>query len=186
MRNFFISTDDTGIGATGCLVFRSGVVPPPVGVEVEFDETVANQFSCKRCDRVSIWEISPIEFVAYCEILERRHLKALLRIWLKSNSSSPSFSTGCTSAPINTSVTTLNAGSGSAGIAHSPSSPGHSSVLFSSSNIRFKNYDFDTDTHTAEQIHNKLNCVLEMRSSDPRREFLLQRDRKQEKRQLKL
>jgi len=30
------------------------------GMEVEFDETVANQFSCKRCDRVSVWEMSPI------------------------------------------------------------------------------------------------------------------------------
>lgn len=30
------------------------------GMEVEFDETVVNQFSCKRCDRVSIGEICTI------------------------------------------------------------------------------------------------------------------------------
>ncbi|XP_017133194.1 stress-activated map kinase-interacting protein 1 [Drosophila elegans] len=129
---------------------------------------------------------TPIDLVAHCEIVERRQLKALLRIWLKSNSSSPSFTSGCTSAPINASVTTLNMGSASAGIAHSPSSPGHSSGFFSSSNIRFKHYDFDTDTHTADQINSKLNCILEMRSSELRREFLLQRERKMEKRQLKL
>ncbi|XP_033151613.1 stress-activated map kinase-interacting protein 1 [Drosophila mauritiana] len=161
--------------------FKSDVTLGISGERIEIDQ----------CKNAKFWPqkkpvSTPIDFVAHCEILERRHLKALLRIWLKSNSSSPSFSTGCTSAPINASVTTLNAGSGSAGIAHSPSSPGHSSSLFSSSNIRFKHYDFDTDTHTAEQIQNKLNCILEMRSSDLRREFLLQRDRKQEKRQLKL
>ncbi|XP_016947825.1 stress-activated map kinase-interacting protein 1 [Drosophila biarmipes] len=144
-----------------------------------------------QCKNAKFWPqkkpvSTPIDCVAYCDIVERRQLKAVLRIWMKSNSSSPSFTTGCTSAPINDSVTTLNMGSSSAGIAHSPNSPGHSSGLFSSSNIRFKHYDFDTDIHIAQQIQNKLNCILEMRCRDLRSEFLLQRGRKLEKRQLKL
>ncbi|KAH8337763.1 hypothetical protein KR067_001805 [Drosophila pandora] len=164
--------------------FKSDVTLGISGERIEIDQ----------CKNAKFWPqkkpvSTPIDLVAHCEIVEKRQLKALLRIWLKSNSSSPSFSSGCTSAPINASVTTLNmgSGSGSAGIAHSPSSPGHSSSgFFTNSNIRFKHYDFDTDTHTAELIYNKLNCILEMRSSDLRREFLLQKERKQEKRQLKL
>ncbi|KAH8301695.1 hypothetical protein KR059_008919 [Drosophila kikkawai] len=161
--------------------FKSDVVLGISGERIEIDQYKNAKFWPQK-KPVS----TSIDLVAHCEIVERRQLKALLRIWLKSNSSSPSFSTGCTSAPINASVTTLNMGSSSAGIAHSPSSPGHTSGFFSSSNIRFKHYDFDTDTHTADQIHNKLNCILEMRSSELRREFLLQRERKLEKRQLKL
>ncbi|KAH8401623.1 hypothetical protein KR009_006921 [Drosophila setifemur] len=164
--------------------FKSDVTLGISGERIEIDQ----------CKNAKFWPQKkpvsmPIDQVAHCEIVERRQLKALVRIWRKSNSS-PSFSTGCASAPINASVTTLNiggAGSGSAGIAHSPSSPGHSSSgFFSTSNIRFKHYDFDADTHTADQIHSKLNCILEMRSSELRREFLLQRERKLEKRQLKL
>ncbi|KAH8285218.1 hypothetical protein KR054_006376 [Drosophila jambulina] len=162
--------------------FKSDVVLGISGERIEIDQYKNAKFWPQK-KPVS----TSIDLVAHCEIVERRQLKALLRIWLKSNSSSPSFSTGCTSAPINASVTTLNTGSSSAaGIAHSPSSFGHTSGFFSSSNIRFKHYDFDTDTHTADQIHSKLNCILEMRSSELRREFLLQRERKLEKRQLKL
>ncbi|XP_017061508.1 stress-activated map kinase-interacting protein 1 [Drosophila ficusphila] len=161
--------------------FKSDVTLGISGERIEIDQYKNAKFWPQK-KPVS----TPIDFVAHCEIVERRHLKALLRIWLKSNSSSPSFTTGCASAPINASVTTLNMGNASAGIAHSPNSPGHSSGFFTSSNIRFKHYDFDTDTHTAEQIHNKLNCILDMRSSDLRREFLMQRERKLEKRQLKL
>ncbi|XP_037716919.1 stress-activated map kinase-interacting protein 1 [Drosophila subpulchrella] len=161
--------------------FKSDVTLGISGERIEIDQYKNAKFWPQK-KPVS----TPIDFVAHCEIVERRQLKALLRIWMKSNSSSPSFSTGCTSAPINASVTTLNMGSASTGIAHSPNSPGHSSGLFSSSNIRFKHYDFDTDIHIAQQIQNKLNCILEMRCSDLRRDFLLQRGRKLEKRQLKL
>ncbi|XP_030384220.1 stress-activated map kinase-interacting protein 1 [Scaptodrosophila lebanonensis] len=142
---------------------------------------------------------TPIESVAHCEIVERRQLKALLRIWLKSSSSSTSST--CTSAPLTAGIPVPHAGSGSggsgsAGTAHSPNSPGHypqhaspfgflSGLHHHHSHIRFKHYDFDTDLHTAEQINNKLNCILKMRSSDIRREFLQQRERKQEKQQAK-
>ncbi|KAH8389823.1 hypothetical protein KR200_002191 [Drosophila serrata] len=161
--------------------FKSDVVLGISGERIEIDQYKNAKFWPQK-KPVS----TSIDLVAHCEIVERRQLKALLRIWLKSNSSSPSFTTGCTSAPINASVTTLNMGSSSAGTTQWPSSLGHTSGFFSSSNIRFKHYDFDTDTHTADQIHNKLNCILEMRSSELRREFLLQRERKLEKRQLKL
>ncbi|EDW31959.1 GL10693 [Drosophila persimilis] len=162
--------------------FKSDVTLGISGERIEIDQYKNAKFWPQK-KPVS----TPIDLVAHCEIVERRHLKALLRIWLKSNSSSSSLPSGCTSAPINASVTTLNTGTGSssAGIAHSPSSPGNSFGFFMTSNIRFKHYDFDTDTHTAEQINSKLNCILEMRSSELRREFLQQRERKQERQQVK-
>lgn len=170
--------------------FKCDVTLSVSGERIEIDQQKNAKFWTQR-KPVS----TPIDLVAHCEIVEQRQLKALLRIWLKSNSSSGGLSSSCTSAPMNASVMTLNAGSSSAGIAHSPGSPGHypphggtSPFGFfggSVSNIRFKHYDFDTDTHTAEQIRNKLCCILEMRSSDIRREFLLQRVRKQEKQQAK-
>ncbi|KAM8712687.1 hypothetical protein ACLKA7_013079 [Drosophila subpalustris] len=169
--------------------FKCDVTLSVSGERIEIDQHKNAKFWAHR-KPVS----TPIDLVAHCEIVEQRQLKALLRIWLKSNSSS-GMSSSCTSAPISTSSTTLNMGSsGSQGIAHSPGSPGHYPPHSSSSpfgffgglsNIRFKHYDFDTDVHTAEQIRNKLNCILEMRSSDIRREFLHQRARKQEKHQAK-
>lgn len=131
---------------------------------------------------------TPIDLVAHCEIVDQGQLRAMLRIWLKANSSS-SLPTSCTSAPSMTSITSENG-------VYSPANP-RSPFMYSSSrfgattisNIRFKHYDFVTDVHTAEQIRNKLNCILEMRASDVRREFLLYRERKQKqlaKRQLKL
>ncbi|KAH8411019.1 hypothetical protein KR222_006496 [Zaprionus bogoriensis] len=176
--------------------FKCDVTLSVSGERIEIDQQKNAKFWTQR-KPVS----TPIDLVAHCEIVEQRQLKALLRIWLKSNSSSGGLSSSCTSAPINASVLTLNAGgggigsSGSAGIAHSPGSPGHYPAHSGSSPfglfggnvsyIRFKHYDFDTDVHTAEQIRNKLNCILEMRYSDIRREFLLQRMRKQEKQQAK-
>lgn len=169
--------------------FKCDVTLSVSGERIEIDQQKNAKFWTQR-KPVS----TPIDLVAHCEIVEQRQLKALLRIWLKSNSSSGGISSSCTSAPINASVMTLNTGSSSVGIAHSPGSPGHYPThgghspfgFFSSvSNIRFKHYDFDTDVHTAEQIRKKLTCILEMRSSDIRREFLLQRVRKKEKQQAK-
>ncbi|XP_062130401.1 stress-activated map kinase-interacting protein 1 [Drosophila sulfurigaster albostrigata] len=168
--------------------FKCDVTLSVSGERIEIDQHKNAKFWAQR-KPVS----TPIDLVAHCEIVEQRQLKALLRIWLKSNSSS-GMSSSCTSAPISASITSLNAGNNTTGIAHSPGSPGHYpshsshspfGQVSSMSNIRFKHYDFDTDVHTAEQIRNKLNCILEMRSSDIRREFLHQRVRKQEKQQAK-
>ncbi|XP_068145296.1 stress-activated map kinase-interacting protein 1 [Drosophila tropicalis] len=164
--------------------FKSEVTLGISGERIEIDQLKSTKFWSQK-KPIS----TPIDLVVHCEIAEKRQHKALLRIWLKSNSTSSStFSaSNCTSVPLDGSVTTLNtggSGSGSAGIAHSPSSPNHSTLTnssFLSSNIRFKHYDFDTDSHMAEQISNKLNCILEMRSSPLRREFLHQRERKLEK-----
>ncbi|KAH8370559.1 hypothetical protein KR093_004045 [Drosophila rubida] len=168
--------------------FKCDVTLSVSGERIEIDQHKNAKFWAQR-KPVS----TPMDLVAHCEIVEQRQLKALLRIWLKSNSSS-GMSSSCTSAPISASITSLNAGSNTTGIAHSPGSPGHYpshsshspfGLMGSMSNIRFKHYDFDTDVHTAEQIRNKLNCILEIRSSDIRREFLHQRVRKQEKQQAK-
>ncbi|ALC42533.1 Sin1 [Drosophila busckii] len=116
---------------------------------------------------------TPIEFVAYCEIVEQKQLKALMRIWLKAKSNS-GLATSCTSAPMDASSMTLNTSSAS------PSSPpfgGSPFGLFGGQTIRFKHYDFDTDVHTAEKICRKLNCILVMRASELRKEFLRLRQR---------
>ncbi|EDW02679.1 stress-activated map kinase-interacting protein 1 [Drosophila grimshawi] len=163
--------------------FKSDVTLAVSGERIEIDQHKNTKFWTNR-KPVS----TPIDLVAHCEIVEQRQLKAVLRIWLKSNSSS-GIATSCTSAPSG-STATLSGSNVGGGFGHSPSSPRHSSGSSSSSpfglfssvaSIRFKHYDFDTDVHTAEQIRNKLNCILEMRASDIRREFLHQRERKQEK-----
>lgn len=130
----------------------------------------------------------PIDAVAHCEIVEKRTMKAVLRIWLKTSSS------------INAAMLSDNKNSLSMP-AHSPTSPGHyphfsspfnflsSSSggfgLSSSHQIRFKHYDFETTVPMAEQIYKKLGCILEMCSSDVRREFLQVKQRKLEKSQAK-
>ncbi|XP_017478152.1 PREDICTED: stress-activated map kinase-interacting protein 1-like [Rhagoletis zephyria] len=147
----------------------------------------------------------PIDVIASCEIVERRHLKATIRIWLKSSSSSSSANSSKTSADMKTAAHTSESEvTGGAVAPHSPTSPGHylhvhsPFGLFSSSSgsagsttshhyshMRFKHYDFEADTHTAEHILNKLNCILKVRSSEVRREFLQSRQRKLEKNQAK-
>lgn len=128
----------------------------------------------------------PIDAVAHCEIVEKRTMKAVLRIWLKTSSSisSSAFSDNKTFHSIP---------------AHSPTSPGHyphfsspfnflsssSSASSSSQPIRFKHYDFETTVPMAEQIYKKLSCILDMCSSDVRREFLQVKQRKLEKNQAK-
>lgn len=143
----------------------------------------------------------PIDVIASCEIVERRHLKATVRIWLKASSSSSANS--CKTSTDLKSTTHLTE-SGGAAVPHSPTSPGHhlhvpspfglfsassssggSSTSHHYSHMRFKHYDFEADTHTAEHILNKLSCILKVRSSEVRREFLQSRERKLEKSQAK-
>lgn len=147
----------------------------------------------------------PIDTIAFCEIIERRNLKASLRIWLRhssSSSSSGSSSGSLAAAEFKSSGLAIGMSSSVANNAqtpHSPTSPGHyphlssSFALFSNSStsggqhqhIRFKHYDFEADLHTAEHILNKLNCILDVRLSEVRREFLQMRERKLEKNQSK-
>ncbi|XP_037952212.1 stress-activated map kinase-interacting protein 1 [Teleopsis dalmanni] len=130
----------------------------------------------------------PIESIAFCEIVERRSSKTILRIWLRSSSSSGS------SGDSKTMSLQLGGSGTSGGGSHSPNSPAHypqhaspfaffQNTTASSQHhqMRFKHYDFETDFRTAEHILNKLNCILEVRSSEVRREFLQMRERKLEK-----
>lgn len=119
----------------------------------------------------------PIDCIAFCEIVERRQNKSIVRIWIK-----PQVSDGYLSAT--SKHTALAAISGS------PNSPQHfntttgSSTSSSSSSappIRFKHYDFETDPTQAQRILNKMNFILDVRSSDTRREFIAAREKKQEK-----
>ncbi|XP_018782628.1 PREDICTED: stress-activated map kinase-interacting protein 1 [Bactrocera latifrons] len=145
----------------------------------------------------------PIDVIASCEIVERRHLKATIRIWLKASSSSSTMSSCKSSTDLKSTPHVIE--SGGAAVPHSPTSPGHHHLhvpsafgLFSTSSssggsssshnyshMRFKHYDFEADTHTAEHILNKLSCILKVRSSEVRREFLQSRERKLEKSQAK-
>lgn len=45
----------------------------------------------------------------------------------------------------------------------------------------FKHYDFECDFNTAEEIVQKVNLILELRSSSSRKEYLAHKDRKTHK-----
>ncbi|XP_067633827.1 stress-activated map kinase-interacting protein 1 [Eurosta solidaginis] len=145
-----------------------------------------------------------IDAVAYCEIIEKRNLKATLRIWLKSSSSSSTISSRTNSDLKSTTHNTDTGIGGGVPTSHSPSNTDHhvhvsspfgifstsSSCVGNASNhhnshMRFKHYDFEADSHTAEHILNKLSCILKMKSSEVRREFLQSRERKLERSQAK-
>lgn len=45
----------------------------------------------------------------------------------------------------------------------------------------FKHYDFETDHATAEEIVQKINLILDLRSSASRKEYLMSREKKHKK-----
>lgn len=159
--------------------FKTEVFLGISGERVEIDQQKNAKFWTKQ--RTVTY---PIDAVANCEIVEKRTMKAVLRIWLKT-SSSISSSNFSDNKPLSIH-------------AHSPTSPGHYTTHFSSpsnflnnsntstsNQIRFKHYDFEATIPMAEQIYKKLKCILDMTSSDVRREYLLAKQRKLEKSQAK-
>lgn len=46
----------------------------------------------------------------------------------------------------------------------------------------FKHYDFETDQNTADEIVQKINLILELRSSASRKEYLTAREKKTNRR----
>lgn len=167
--------------------FKTEVVLGISGERIEIDQHKNGKFWTKQ--RAVTY---PIDAVAHCEIVEKRTMKAVLRIWLKSASA-------INTASIHDTKSSLSAP------AHSPTSPGHyphfsspfnfisgssgggssTSAASHTQSIRFKHYDFETTLPTAEQIYKKLNCILEMTASEVRREFLNVKQRKLEKIQAK-
>lgn len=157
--------------------FKTEVCLGISGERIEIDQQKNAKFWTKQ--RAVMY---PIDAVAHCEIVEKRTMKAVLRIWLK------------TSSAINAPISSDNKNSLSVSI-HSPTSPSHyphfsspfnflsSTSGGSSQQMRFKHYDFETTVPMAEQIYKKLCCILDMCSSDVRREFLQVKQRKLEKSQ---
>lgn len=47
------------------------------------------------------------------------------------------------------------------------------------SSTSFKHYDFETDNSTVKEIVQKINLILELRSSFSRKEYLAAKERKQ-------
>lgn len=151
----------------------------------------------------------PIDAVAFCEIIEKRTIKATLRIWLQSAASASASSTSSpntvthtenqqnttnNNSPIhqeaNSSISNNNANYSQ--LQHKPSfnlfnAPyGILSLSTSGCNSlqmqkRFKHYDFEGSLPTIEQICKKLDCILMMRNSDLRQEFLQYRTHKFDK-----
>ncbi|XP_005181807.1 stress-activated map kinase-interacting protein 1 [Musca domestica] len=174
--------------------FKTEVILGISGERIEIDQHKHGKFWTKQ--RAVTY---PIDAVAHCEIVEKRTMKAVLRIWLKSASAINAINLNDTKS------------AGLSVTAHSPTSPGHyphfsspfnflgsstntastsstshpTSSSSSTQSIRFKHYDFETTLPTAEQIFKKLNCILEMTSSEVRREFLSIKQRKLEKSQAK-
>lgn len=168
--------------------FKTEVTLGISGEKIEIDQHKHGKFWTKQ--RAVTY---PIDAVAHSEIVEKRTMKAVLRIWLKSASA------------INNSNLNDTKSSSLSATAHSPTSPGHyphftspfnflstsnvstsSSHPSSSQSIRFKHYDFETTPIKAEQILKKLNCILEMTTSEVRREFLKKLEKSQAKKHLKL
>lgn len=61
-----------------------------------------------------------------------------------------------------------------------PIGSSHSPMLQTSAS--FKHYDFETDLCTAEEIVQKINLILELRSSTSRKEYLAAREKKSHRR----
>lgn len=145
-----------------------------------------------------------IESIAYSEIIDQKSNKAILRIWYLTLQPPGTFINCATGGGSSGN----NNGSGSGfnvvglGIANffpdslsyhhiksnniqpdvfitSSVSPRHTNYSVNYHN--FKYYDFETDILTAQQIVDKLNFILEVRSSVIRREFLVARDKKKDK-----
>ncbi|XP_044762267.1 stress-activated map kinase-interacting protein 1 isoform X2 [Coccinella septempunctata] len=95
-----------------------------------------------------------IDSVAWCEVTETRSSRTQFRLFY-----SNSYGTGKISGE--------KAGS-------------HSSPLQTSAS--FKHFDFEADHTTAEEIVEKINLILDLRSSQSRKEYVAARERKQYKR----
>uniref|UniRef100_A0A0K8TMX3 Putative stress-activated map kinase-interacting protein 1 n=1 Tax=Tabanus bromius TaxID=304241 RepID=A0A0K8TMX3_TABBR len=120
-----------------------------------------------------------IETIAYCERLEQKNNKAVIRLWyLNLPSSSNASGTFHPEQPYGQSLTTSHS-FGTPIINSGNPSPQHFNTNPSLSN--FKYYDFETDTETANQIYNKVNFILDVRSSVSRREFLSAKGKKRDK-----
>lgn len=93
-----------------------------------------------------------MDSVAWCEILDKKSGRATFRLV---------YSLSHMNQPVDV--------SSMAGTSHSP-------MLQTSAS--FKHYDFEADQITAHEIVQKINLILELRSSASRKEYLTARDKK--------
>lgn len=173
--------------------FRTEVTLGISEERIEIDQHKQGKFWTKQ--RADTY---PIHAVAFCEIIERRSNKAILRIWLRASSSQASTaflnhnkysvmtlptngSSSCQKQQNDKFTTSNEASTPSMSLSGHHQQQQHHQTHQHHHHIRFKHYDFETSLSTAEQINNKLNFILEMRTSDIRREFLQLRGRKREK-----
>ncbi|XP_055380351.1 stress-activated map kinase-interacting protein 1 [Condylostylus longicornis] len=133
-----------------------------------------------------------IESIGFCEILTKKTNKAVLRIWyLNPFPQSSSFHFGESGSILKghpfgqlgfSNVTGVTGGTNTS-LTSSSSSPQHfnPNIPSISSSSSFKYYDFETDQITAQQILNKMNFILEVRSTATRKEFLAYREKRKER-----
>ncbi|KAK4881156.1 hypothetical protein RN001_004475 [Aquatica leii] len=99
-----------------------------------------------------------IDSVAWCEVTDTKSSGTTFRVVYSS-----SFGNNGASSNVNANVT-------------------QSPTLQTSTS--FKHYDFEADHNTAEEIVQKINLILELRSSGSRKEYLASRERKQKRKTL--
>uniref|UniRef100_A0A1A9ZYC8 Uncharacterized protein n=1 Tax=Glossina pallidipes TaxID=7398 RepID=A0A1A9ZYC8_GLOPL len=170
------------------LFFKTGVTLGISGDHIEIDQHKQGKFWNKQ--RAITYSI---DSVANCEIVERRTMRAVVRIWLRTSSSllasnlseSKNSAIAMAQSPTSPSHHTHFSTSFSFLNMSGSNASSHNQSVYNPPQMRFKHYDFEASIPLAEQIYKKLNCILEMRSSEVRREFLHLRARKLEKSQAK-
>lgn len=100
-----------------------------------------------------------IDHIAFVELHDERSSKCAVRMWY-----------GYSQQPQNQLTPTETTATMSV-------SPQHLTSYFNN----FKYYDFETDTKTAQQIHLKISCLLEIRSSCIHKEFVSEREKRNKK-----
>lgn len=121
------------------------------GERIEIDPVPQKNSKLWRKQKAVSYNIDQIAFI---ELHDERTNKSVVRMWYGYPQQ--------TQLTPNDSTATMSV------------SPQHFTSYFNN----FKYYDFETDKKTAQQIISKINCLLEIRSSCIHKEFICERDKK--------
>lgn len=103
----------------------------------------------------------PMDTIAWCDLVEAKTTRAVFRIVY-----SLTYSTGAQQQQYETAITTITS------TVATSSATANLNQLPLQTSASFKHYEFETDPKTAHEIVEKINNILEVRSSTSRREYL--------------
>lgn len=140
------------------------------GEKIEIDPVQQNNkfWSSKRPQKAVAHKITNI---AAADFIDVKSTRAVFRIIYMPDKGTPGLGSNFESSNIGSASTSLSGG-GSSGRKNqsAPASP------------TFKNYSFETDLKTAQEVVEKITNILEMRSSVTRKEFLAYQEKKTKRR----